>query len=138
MRKTTSTRASRPLDATAAILALTLAGCGGGKGEVVGKVRFNGQALSAGRVTLVSATNPGAVAYSLILKDGTYKVTDCPSGPVRIAVQTVVPRSGRLAVTKSTAGGSLMVPVRYADPSTSGLEYTVRAGWQRHDIDLTP
>ncbi len=137
MRKPSGIRARRPLSASAALLALTLAGCGG-RGEVAGTVRFNGKALSTGRVTFVSAANPGLVAYSLILPDGTYRVSDCPSGPVRIAVQTAVPRSGKLAIAKTRAAATPTIPVRYADPGTSGLELMVSAGSQQHDIELRP
>jgi hypothetical protein len=117
------------------VLALALCGCGG-RGEVSGTVRFNGKPLSAGRVTLVSVNQPGVVAYSSILADGSYKVAGCPAGPVKVAVQTVVPRTSAGATGNKAAAGP-KVPVRYADPSTSGLEYTVHRGQQPYDIDLT-
>jgi hypothetical protein len=115
----------------AAVLTLTLAGCGG-KGDVSGTVRFNGKPLAGGRVTFVPS-DKGDGVYSLILTDGSYKVTGCPAGPVKIAVQTAVPRSRPAARPASPK-----IPVRYVDASTSGVEYTVSAGQQQHDIDLKP
>jgi hypothetical protein len=124
----------------AAIAALTLVGCGG-RGDVSGTVRFNGKPLSTGRITFVGPDQRDGV-YSLILTDGSYKVTGCPAGPVKIAVQAVVPRSGpgQAAPKPGTVRrpGALKIPTRYADPSTSGLDYTVNRGEQQHDIDLKP
>ena len=110
-------------------LALTLSGCGNA-GDVSGAVRFNGKPLSAGRVTFTSPNRPGASAHAWIAEDGSYKVADCPSGPVKITVQTVGYRGGR------PAGAA--IPARYVDPATSGLDYIVKPGRQQHDIDLTP
>jgi hypothetical protein len=115
----------------AAVLALTLAGCGG-KGDVSGTVRFNGKPLAGGQVTFVSPDTRDGV-HSLILADGSYQVTGCPAGPVKIAVQTGVPRSG-----PAKRPASPRIPIRYADTSTSGLEYTVNRGEQQYDIDLEP
>ena len=110
-------------------LALTLPGCGSA-GDVSGVARFNGKPLSAGRVTFINPSRPGASAYAWIDADGGYKVIDCPSGPVKITVQTVGYRGGR--------PGAAPIPARYADPGASGLDYIVKPGRQRYDIDLTP
>jgi hypothetical protein len=134
----TKVNAGRLLAVPALIMVFSLAGCGG-TGEISGTVRLGGKALSTGRVTFVNATDPSVVAYSAILKDGSYKVTDCPSGSFKIAVQTVVPRSSRgHAGMKPGSGASLKIPVRYIDPSTSGLETTVGRGQQQYDIELIP
>ena len=110
-------------------LALTLTGCGN-SGAVSGAVRLNGKPLSSGRVTFTNPDKPGAAQYAWIGEDGSYKVTDCPPGPVQITVQTVGYRGARSAATP--------IPARYANPAASGLDYVVRPGRQQHDIDLTP
>jgi hypothetical protein len=126
--------AIRLLGGLSAVLALLLPGCGGGKGEVSGKVRFNGTTLSGGRVTFTSQKDPGASAYSMILEDGSYKVRGCPTGPVKITVQTV----GRGVKGPGGRPAALALPARYADPEKSDLEYNVRRGGQEHDIELKP
>jgi hypothetical protein len=139
MRRTARRHLPRLLGGLAVVLAL--AGCDG-KGEISGKVRYNGKPLTAGRVTYTPQENPGAAVYSMILEDGSYKVADCPAGPARITVQTVVPRSSKAQQgAKPGPGGRpprVTLPVRYADPATSGLDYTVRSGSQEYDIDLRP
>ena len=119
----------RPLGALAALLALALSGCGG-KGEVSGKVRFNGAPLATGRVTFSCQNKPGASAFAMIGADGGYQIADCPSGPVQITVQTAGYRGARPAAAA--------IPGRYVDPAKSGLDYIVLPGRQQHDIDLAP
>jgi hypothetical protein len=114
-----------------ALMAVALSGCGG-RGDVWGTVRLNGTPLSAGRVTFVSKDNPSSVVYSGIAQDGSYRIFGCPAGPVQVAVQTVVPRSG------GGRPGGPTIPLRYVDPATSGLDYTVARGQHQHDIDLQP
>jgi hypothetical protein len=137
--KTAKHPATRLLWGPAAALALAPAGCGG-TDEVSGTVRFNGKPLSKGRVTFVSQENPGASRYSLIAEDGSYKISGCPAGPVKITVQTVVPRSGGAAPGTKPASGRPpavpTIPARYADAGKSDLEYNVKWGPQTHDIDL--
>jgi hypothetical protein len=132
----------RLLGGLATLLTLTVSGCAGGTGEISGMVRFKGTPLSTGRVTFTSQNDPTVSVYSLIGKDGSYKVTDCPTGPVKIAVQTVVPRSGQgLQGAKMGANGRptpVTIPHRYVDPAKSDLDYVVTRGRQQHDIDLTP
>jgi hypothetical protein len=124
----------------AAILVLAVPGCGG-TGDISGRVSFKGTPLSGGRVTFTSPQNNNASVYGLIGEGGRYQVTGCPAGPVRITVQTVVPRRDGGQGTKPGPGArpaSSTIPVRYADPDKSGLDYNVRRGRQEHDIDLQP
>ena len=125
----------------AALLVLTLAGCGR-RGEISGTVRFRGKPLPAGRITFSPQNRPGAAVFSLLGEDGSYKVTGCPAGPASITVQTVVSGKGRAGQDTRPGPGSrpaaAVIPVRYADPATSGLDYTVTPGEQQHDVDLQP
>jgi hypothetical protein len=132
----------RPSCGLAAVLAVGLAGCGFGSGEVSGAVRFKSVPLSTGRVTFTSQRNPAATACALIDEDGSYKVTDCPLGPVTITVQTTLSRSGGEGARPHAGPGGptshIGLPSRYADPARCGLDLEVRHGREIHDIDLTP
>ena len=134
--------AARCLHGPAMILALTITGCDAGRGEISGTVRYGGKVVSSGQVTVVSASDASIVARSLILNDGSYKVADCPLGQVKIAVQTAIPRSGTGRAGKQLGANAdssrVKLPVRYADPTSSGLETTVNRGQHRFDIDLKP
>jgi hypothetical protein len=122
-------KTARLLFPLTALTALALSGCGG-KGEVSGKVRFNGAPLSTGRIMFISQDEPSVSAFSTISEDGGYKVADCPLGPVRITVQTLGYRGAH--------PGRAVIPARYVDPAKSGLDYTVKPGRQPHDVDLAP
>ena len=120
---------------------MALSGCGG-TGDVSGTVRFNGKPLPGGRVTFTSLEKTAKYAFAPIREDGSYTIENCPTGPVRITVQAVVPRSGAVPRgAKPGPGGRsapVLLPVRYADPEKSGLDYVVSRGEQLHDIALEP
>jgi hypothetical protein len=127
------------LGGLAALLALVLCGCDGNRGAVAGTVRFAGQPLKTGYVTFTSEANPGVEVSSLIHEGGSYRIADCPPGPVKIAVKAAVPRSGQgRASNKPAPAPQPPIPPRYASPNTSKLTYTVHPGAQEHDIDLMP
>ena len=75
----------------------------------------------------------------MIDKDGNYKVPGCPAGPVKITVQPSLSR-GRQPTPSGPAGNPPVgsIPARYQDPANTPLDYTVKPGPQKHDIDLTP
>lgn len=64
------------------VLALAmLSGCGR-SGEVTGTVRFDGDPLTAGRVTFFHSEQQGRNVSSHIQPDGSYRIPYCPTGPV--------------------------------------------------------
>jgi len=124
------------------LLALTLAGCAGGKKEetqVSGKVQVNGAAADPGS-KVVYIGEGGKQASSVTGEGGAYTITAPPVGNVHIVVM------GN-AVPKVSAGGSpppgmmsqpgAPIPPKYSRPD-NGLTYTVTAGKQTHDINLVP
>jgi hypothetical protein len=131
-----------------AALGLALAGCGGNTGDVSGTVRFKGKPLSGGQVTFTGQDNPGASAFAWIGTDGSYSIHGCPTGLTKI---TVLPlernRGGQTSgTTKRFAAASKSdqrrkppsIPLRYVDPNTTDLEFSVAGGVQHHDIELKP
>jgi len=127
-------------------LALTVvAGCGGQKPKVTGKVSYKGTPLVNGTVTFHPKAGDRA-AGATIQADGTYRIDDAPLGDVTITVATVrpaatpamppgTPGADRMGPPPS-AGKYVAIPPTYKDPAASGLTYTVTPGEQKHDIDL--
>jgi hypothetical protein len=132
---------------------LGLTGCGGGKGDVSGTVTYNHQPIPWGRITFL-CEGGRKPALSSSIRNGSYKISNCPVGLVQIGVESF---PARARVTKDmppqmlksfqaagteepppeAIGKHLEIPSRYADPTQSELEYTVQRGVQNHDISLT-
>jgi hypothetical protein len=129
----------------AGALALTLCGCAERRGDISGIVRWGGNPVSRGFVTFVSRDNPRLRASSRIGDDGSYHVSDCPVGPVKITCKTAVPHGGKADLacvgrraTKSPRVKLFAIPAHYAKPETGGIKYTVISGKQRYDLELVP
>jgi hypothetical protein len=143
-----------------AVLILCQAGClkSTARTTVSGKVTFQGKPVPAGTVSFFATDKRTSLA--VINADGTYSMGDAPVGDVTITVQTP-PRgmAGRLSGTTKPPPGMKMpeemipkdqpaivtdpskwveLPKKYADVQSSPLKYTVKAGPQEHDIELTP
>jgi hypothetical protein len=136
---------------------LGLLGCGGpSTGVVKGKVYYKDKVLKGGKVTFHSAERKGT-AFASIAQTGEYLIENAPTGKVRITVSTESLNPRRSVGSrinkppkdqKSPQGekgkfsnmGHLYtsIPLEYADPEKSGLEYTVQGGEHEHDIKLTP
>jgi hypothetical protein len=129
----------------AGALALTLCGCAERRGDISGTVRLGGKLVSKGVVTFVSQDNPRLRTSSRIGDDGSYHVSDCPVGPVKITCKTAVPHGGKADLarvgrrgTKSLEVKLPAIPAHYAKPETSGIKYTVISGEQQYDLALMP
>jgi hypothetical protein len=119
---------------------------------VSGIVTYDGRPLPSGTV-LFHGEN-GRVEHALISPDGAYTIAEAPQGAVRITVHPhasaplAFPTRGKpppqatenlpSAGTEKRDGKFVDVPSRYRDPDSSGLTFEVRAGSQKHDIDLRP
>ncbi len=136
------------------------AGCGRGRGDVSGKVTFNNEPIPWGRIHFFSEGGNNEVLHSPIV-NGKYQIDKCPSGPVKIAVESfrapgkpgaemenekLAQGFKGMAMMKDrsegppleVAGKYVEIPERYKDAEQSGLTYTVQAGPQEHDIPLSP
>jgi hypothetical protein len=126
--------------------ALALAGCGGDDtATVTGRVTYKGRPLNCGEVCFVAAGKDGKSRSAPIGADGTYTVTDAPTGKVRASV---VVRAGQPAGAAAQPKhkdapplpGSqvqpVTVPAKYASPAQSGLVYTLAPGSQTIHVDL--
>src|SRR5437879_1983344 len=72
-----------------AIAVIAVLGCGGGVGDVSGKVVFKGKPVPAGTVTIFGTQ--GRIAVGPINPDGTYSVVGVPAGKTTITVNSHPP-----------------------------------------------
>jgi hypothetical protein len=133
-----------------------VSGCGQRTGTVYGTVTYKGQPLTAGTVSFFGADN--SVKNAAIGSDGSYRITNAPVGPVKIAVATPpahkVPTGPRMAPSQmgNPAVGDAgdpkpadkgdasapreKIPDHYRDPDKSNLRHDVEPGEHPHDILL--
>ena len=124
-----------------------LSGCGPKAGDVTGRVLFKGTPLPAGRITfLCEGGNKPVVTRDI--RDGAYTMQGLPLGQARVTVVTIPPAPSSPAgpiqspvptdVPSAPAGPYVEIPDRYRMPDTSGLTYTVTAGSQTKNWELSP
>jgi hypothetical protein len=133
--------AGRPVVA-AALVALVV-GCGG-RGDVSGKVTYQGKPLVWGTVQFEGSD--GILKQANIKSDGSYSVPSVASGEAKVAVSSINPTSsdfqprvveGRPAPPpRPQVKGWFPIPEKFAAPHTSGLKYTIKSGANSIDIDL--
>lgn len=144
------------------VLLPILSGCGGKTGTVSGKVIFKGKGLPGGTITFRPANarlNPVTVAID---PDGKYEA-EVPVGEAAICVDNhglktedsggasmpilpglkrppqvkPEPASGESSsAPEKLPGQYVSIPEKFYLVETSGLQYTVQAGSQTHDVEL--
>ncbi len=155
MRICPGTRAARWL-LLALGTALFAAGCSKPTGTVSGTVTYKGQKLKGGQVVFTPSSDSGYPVSAEIKEDGTYTIEKCPTGPVKISVETsyLRPPAGTVGArnnapkelppnagykppdVQNNLARYTEIPDKYENASTSGLTYTVTSGPQTHDIPL--
>ena len=118
----------------------------GGLGELVGKVTYNGKPLSYGSVQFMT---PRGAFVAEIKPDGSYRITDLPTGLSKITVTCQDPKYAAfmqaLAAaskddTKPKPKGSPddfnKIPTKYLSFDTSGLTHEVKPGPQTYNLEL--
>jgi hypothetical protein len=125
------------------LLALVAVGCQS-KGDVAGKVTFNGKPLVYGTVLLEGSDGPPVQAK--IQGDGSYSARGLPVGEVRIAVNSPDPKSvGSHTRFKDPAKqpppppdvpGWFEIPQKYSTTTTSGLTRPITGGSNEVNIEL--
>lgn len=132
-----------PIVALLAMVAF-LGGCSGRSTVVSGTVRYKGEFLTTGEVSLIAAD--GTSRSGLIGADGCYQIRDAPVGPVTVVIIARRVQGGSIgespvALRSASADRQILVtsliPTRYGDPATSGLSFEIVAGKQTKDIGLT-
>jgi hypothetical protein len=65
-----------------------IVGCAGGKGDVTGKVSYDGKTLKGGTVTFAPADGEGPSFSGSIDENGTYTVPNVAAGEYKVCVET--------------------------------------------------
>lgn len=123
---------------------LGAAGCGG-RGDVNGKVTFNGKPVVAGTVVILASDS---LPYtSEIEPDGSFMIEKVPTGLAQFAVVSRGP-SQAASLRKGSArrvepvgvtrpANWFPLPDKFADPTRSGIESAIVSGPNSIDIPLT-
>lgn len=113
---------------------------------VEGRVTYQGRPVVYGSVVIISADK--TARSGVILPDGSYKVEQVHPGPVRIEIHSPDPAKGRGIPAADeekrppgtqrgeTRPGWFPLPSRFGVAATSGLDTTVTAGRNQHDIEM--
>jgi hypothetical protein len=127
----------------ASLLAAAAVGCGG-RGNVSGKVTYQGKTLVWGTVQFEGSD--GIVKHGNIRPDGTYTVPGVATGDAKAAVSSVNPQSSDFQPIqregqpprkpRPEVKGWFPIPPKYETPSASGLRYTITRGENTIDIEL--
>ncbi len=124
------------------LLIACLAGCGSEFGSTAsGIVTIDGKPVTPGLVTFVPEDPTAVPSVSDLDSNGGFELTTnkqpgLPPGSYRVAIQAFRPPDvpeGQRTMEPSEP----LVPKKYLQVSTSGLEYTVEPGSNRIDIELT-
>jgi hypothetical protein len=121
------------------VVSILSVGCGqkSSLGTVRGTVTLDGKPLPSGNIVTLPDAGRGARG---VIHDGQFELgTEATSdgvviGTHRVAISANEPGSG--SGPEATAGKSL-VPIRYSNPSTSGLTVEVKAGNNTPELKLT-
>ena len=114
-----------------------------------GSITLNGNPIP---LALIIVRSQSATSDSVVREEGKYKVPSVPLGLVKIGVDTeamrgeVISRSmanaykgpdGKIKEEQAKKLKFIPVPIKYADPDTSGLEFEIKKGSNTFDIILT-
>jgi len=130
-------------------LSLSGFGCSPGKGEVSGKVTYNGAPLDKPNGNIVFVSSGGIQVVAPIAADGTYRAADVLRGDSKVAVYYLNPKfqdsakqSKRLPSLKEPGVvphppiAPFLTPEKYASVDTSGFAVKVEANTS-FNADLT-
>src|ERR1700722_5549244 len=121
---------------------IALNGCGPARGDLQGKVTYQGKPLCSGSVLVAAADG---VKASPIQADGRYEVKDIPVGLVKVTVNSPDPAGVRYAGRRKEDrpppapkdnSNWFAIPSDFGDFEKSGLTFQVNGGHNRWDIDL--
>lgn len=130
------------------VAAIAVAGCSPPRATVAGRVTLDGKQLPAGRVTFLCDGKGRPAVAGAITSAGTYEIVHLPPGRATVSVETFKPQPRPAPGIDPTSGADpsldwedtgpyVPIPQRYANPTTSGLEYEMTPGPQTFDIQLT-
>jgi hypothetical protein len=126
-----------------AFLTLAAVGCGG-RGDVSGKVTYQGKALVFGTVQFEASD--GTIKQANIEPDSSYSIPGVPVGEAKVAVSSDNPKGSNFQPLQREGQpppkplpevkGRFPIPKEYQDLSRPKLTYTVNRGNNTYDIEL--
>jgi hypothetical protein len=131
------------------LVAVAGGGCSGSRLPatipVRGVVTINGRPLAGGTVMFTPAvTGNGRVAQGVIGKDGAFTLSSFRpddgviAGVYAVAVTSTIKGTEPIERDRGTGfGGKSAIPIRYTDPTTSGLAVTVAGPREVVSLELT-
>ena len=127
-----------------AVVVLATIGCGDRMARVSGLVTLDGEPVrGGGDVRATVFFNPvggGPAGVGLVESDGAYRLATGGKDGVVPGEYNVTFTATEIIRPEGEGGtpiGKRISPPRYATPSSSGLNYTVEAGGNTIDLDLT-
>ena len=105
---------------------------------VSGRVTLDGRPLEMGSVTFVPQDGSGRPATGSIQSDGSYRLgtyDDDDGALLGLHKISVVCREPR-GLPPNDGGGRSLIPLKYSNPGTSELEYTVKDSSNEFNIEL--
>jgi hypothetical protein len=125
----------------ACLIPFAAAGCAPARGDVSGKVTYQGRPLVYGTVMFLGRDNLPVMGP--IRPDGSYTVTGVLVGEAQVAVNSPDPlpaqrvdKRGRAMTSPVDRSQWFPIPEDYGDPRKSGLQCPVGRGQTPYDIDL--
>jgi hypothetical protein len=120
--------------------AASLVGCGGAESTVSGTVTLDGRAVGPGVIVFAPADGTSNPADGAIQVDGSYflrtsREEGLKAGKYRVGV-TVLDQPDVKPGERSMEVAKYITPEKFADPSTSRLEYDVEPGSNTIDVAL--
>jgi len=115
---------------------LVCLGCASGSSTsstVSGTVLLDGQPVGNGTILLIA--NSGASASSTLTPEGSYQLK-CLPGDYKIAISPPLPGDPMIKSLKSATTPGIVIPTRYQDVGTSGLQAQFVKGANTFDIEL--
>jgi hypothetical protein len=128
-----------------AIATFASMGCGGGKGNVSGEVKYKGQPLAAGTITFLFQDGEKQVMHADIT-DGKYTLPPTQTGLAKVTITATPPNTSHGALPSGAPAAAASVspdkyvpiPATYGSADQSGLTYDVKSGTQTKDFPLNP
>jgi hypothetical protein len=106
---------------------------GSPKPAVFGKVTYKSKPLTGGTISFIGENGR---SQANIDKDGSYQITDAPLGPVKISVRSMSMSLQKQDGEKIKWVVRSLIPTRYNDPRSSGLNFNIQSGREEINIDL--
>jgi hypothetical protein len=123
-----------------ALTAALAVGCGGAESTVTGTVTLDDKPIGPGVIVFAPAESTSNPSDGAIQADGSYflrtsREEGLKAGAYKVGV-TVLDQPDVKPGERSMEVAKYITPQKYADPSTSGLEYKVEPGDNTIDIEL--